>query len=297
LAALPPKGRLAAVRPSDEERAALERVAARRGPPLVVADSRPDFPPDSAPEIPSDAGFLFLGRGAALDGPPPCLVLAADAGALPAHDEATIVAVRLAPAADAPSVGLGVPGVPSADALAAVAALEARSRQERPTEPVHADVGRLLHLLVRAARARRVLEVGTSAGAAAVWLASALPTGGQLVTVERDSAPRQLAQRAVRRAGLADRVDLRLGDAARLLPRLAGPFDLVFLDEEPLDRADDLAAVLPLCAPGALLVSHGAEEHPVELARYAALVRTLPGLSDSIGLSAGGGLLLTRVAA
>jgi predicted O-methyltransferase YrrM len=222
-------------------------------------------------------------------------VLAVAAAPGPFAGLAGVTAV-VVPAGDAPEgprvalAGAGVLPIAVRQSLDRIAEL---SRRTRPLEPVGEDVGRLLYLLVRLIRPRRVLEVGTGAGAAALWLAVTLRRpGGHLVTIERDSARWTMAQRHVREAGLADLVDLRLGEAERVLPRLEGRFDLVFLDEAPEDRAGHLEVLLPRLASGALVVSHGGLRQPAALARVNALLATHPAIAAHYSLAAGDGLAL-----
>jgi predicted O-methyltransferase YrrM len=94
--------------------------------------------------------------------------------------------------------------------------------------------GKLLQVLLRAVNARRVLELGTLGGYSAVWLARALPETGRLITVERDPDRAALALHFIERAGLANRVTVRVGAATELLPDLVeqGPFDAVFIDAD-----------------------------------------------------------------
>lgn len=119
--------------------------------------------------------------------------------------------------------------------------------------------GRLLHSLVRIARPARVLELGCFTGYAAMWMAEALPPGGQLLSLERDERCAAVATRHLREAGLADRVEVRVGDAMDTLsslPRGGAPFDLVFLDADK-QRCTEYCGLLldrGLVAPHALLL-------------------------------------------
>jgi predicted O-methyltransferase YrrM len=136
-----------------------------------------------------------------------------------------------------------------------------------------------------------VLELGTSAGAATLWLASAMArTGGRLVGVERDSARVTLARRALREAGLDAHAEVRVGDAERLIPRLPGPFDLVLFDEAPTEREGHFLALLPSLASGALVLSHGARNNPAALTRFHAQLRAHPALVANATSDLGGGL-------
>lgn len=119
-----------------------------------------------------------------------------------------------------------------------------------PPISVSAPQGRLLHLLVRLTGARRVLEVGTLAGYSAWWLATALPDGGRLVTLERDPHHADVARRNVE--GLP--VDVLVGPAAETLAGLEGPFDLVFVDADKPGNVTYLREALRLSRPGTLIV-------------------------------------------
>ena len=90
-----------------------------------------------------------------------------------------------------------------------------------------AQQGRLLHTLVRMSRATRVLEVGCFTGYAALWMALALPEGGRLVSLERDERAAEVARRHLSSAGVASRVELRVGThAVSCLDALPSPLKL-----------------------------------------------------------------------
>ncbi len=99
---------------------------------------------------------------------------------------------------------------------------------------ISAEEGRLLQVLLKAVAARQVVELGTLGGYSAIWMARALPEDGRLITVEREPRRAELARRYIARAGLGDRVEVRVGEALQLLEPLkaAGPFDAVFIDAD-----------------------------------------------------------------
>jgi predicted O-methyltransferase YrrM len=111
---------------------------------------------------------------------------------------------------------------------------QASTEEGLPQISVSRSEGKLLQVLLRAVNASRVLELGTLGGYSALWMARALPEAGRLITVERDPRRARLAREFIERAGLADRVTVRVGTAAELLPGLAeeGPFDAVFIDAD-----------------------------------------------------------------
>lgn len=136
---------------------------------------------------------------------------------------------------------------------------DAADRAGLPPIAISADTGRLLQVIMRAIGASRVLEVGTLGGYSAIWMARALPTGGRVVTLEREEAHAAFARRHLEAAGVADRVEVRVGQALNLLPALDGEqFDLVFLDadKEPLPTYLDWA--LRLVRPGGAIVADNA---------------------------------------
>ena len=119
---------------------------------------------------------------------------------------------------------------------------------------VSPETGSLLSVLARARGARRVVEVGTAIGFSTLYLARALPADGLLVSFEIDEARHRAAAAYLERAGVGDRVDLRLQDAREGLGSLSGPFELAFLDGVKTQYGEYLEPLLPLLGPRALLV-------------------------------------------
>lgn len=115
------------------------------------------------------------------------------------------------------------------------------------------ETGAFLHVLALASGARRVLEVGTAIGVSTLYLARALPEDGLIVSFEIDEERHRAAQGYLARAGLADRVQLRLQDAREGLRELDGEFDFAFLDGVKAQYGDYLAGVLPHLCPGGVL--------------------------------------------
>lgn len=120
---------------------------------------------------------------------------------------------------------------------------------------VDALTGALLHGLTRAIGATRVLEIGTAIGYSTVWMATALPPDGLLVTLERDHARATTTRAYLAEAGLDDRVNVMIGEADRYLHKLAGPFDLIFQDGDKTSYGPMLDKLAPLLRPGGLLVT------------------------------------------
>jgi predicted O-methyltransferase YrrM len=145
--------------------------------------------------------------------------------------------------------------------VAADPALDATIRDNAaaglPPHDVSPTQGKLLHLLARLQGAHRILEIGTLGGYSTIWLARGLAPGGRLVTLEADPRHAEIARANIARAGLADIVDLRVGRALDLLPRLApdAPFDLVFIDADKPSNPDYLRWALRLSRRGSVIVA------------------------------------------
>jgi len=139
------------------------------------------------------------------------------------------------------------------------AAVRAGIEAGMPEIQVSPPQARMLEILARAVGARRVLEFGTLAAYSTIWLARALPEGGRVVTLEANPGYAEVARDNLERAGLADVVDLRVGPALEVLPKLeaegAGPFDLVFIDADKVHTPDYFAWSLDHVRPGALIVA------------------------------------------
>ena len=138
------------------------------------------------------------------------------------------------------------------------AALEASKAAGLPEINVAPSQGKLLMLLAQAMDARRILEVGTLGGYSTIWLARGLAPGGSLVTLEANADYAKVARSNLARAGVADRVEIRVGRALDTLPQLAadgaGPFDLVFIDADKPPAAEYFQWALKLARPGGIII-------------------------------------------
>lgn len=142
------------------------------------------------------------------------------------------------------------------------AALDAAQRDSEsaglPPIQVTAGEGSLLQILARSLGATRVLEIGTLGGYSTIWLARALPPGGTVTTLELLESHARVARANLERAGVLDRVDVRVGAALETLPQLAAeggrPFDFVFIDADKQNTVPYFDWALTLSRPGALIV-------------------------------------------
>jgi predicted O-methyltransferase YrrM len=138
------------------------------------------------------------------------------------------------------------------------AALEDSARGGLPPINVSPNMGKLLQLLARVQGARTILEIGTLGGYSTIWLARALPVDGHLITVEAEPKHAKIAQANIARAGLADVVELRLGQASDILPQLAaerrGPFDFIFIDADKESNSLYFAWALKFSRRGSVII-------------------------------------------
>ncbi len=179
-----------------------------------------------------------------------------------------------------------------------------------PDIAVSAEVGRLLMMLTAATRGALAVEAGTLAGYSAIWIARGLAPGGRLVTIEREPAHAAFARSQLRRAGVSDRVELRVGEALDELRRLGrelapGSADVVFLDADKKEYPRYFELVRPLIAPGGFLLADNAfgsgswwiddVDHPDRRAmdRFNRAVAADPDY-DSVIVPLGNGVLVAR---
>lgn len=138
------------------------------------------------------------------------------------------------------------------------AALAANRRAGLPEIDVTPLQGLFLELLVRMSGARRVLEIGTLGGYSTLWMARALPEGGTLLSLELDPRHAEVARGNLKAAGVAGRVEVRVGRALDSLDALiaAGsePFDLIFIDADKSGYPGYLDRALKLARPGTVIV-------------------------------------------
>ncbi len=129
-----------------------------------------------------------------------------------------------------------------------------------PQIHISPEQGTMLQLLMRMIGAKRVLEVGSLFGYSAIWMARALPTGGKLVTVELEAKHAEATRANAARAGLQDKIDVRQGDGALLLPQLAAEaqFDMAFIDADKAGYVNYIDHALKLVRKGGLIIGDNA---------------------------------------
>lgn len=135
---------------------------------------------------------------------------------------------------------------------------DAEARGDVPPIHVSPQVGRILQLLVHLRRPRRVVEIGTLVGFSTAYLARALPSGGSIITIEKDAGFAAQARDHLTRLGLIDRVTIEVGDAAEVLSHVDGPVDMVVIDADKRSYPTYLKWAHEHLAPGGVLVADDA---------------------------------------
>ena len=139
------------------------------------------------------------------------------------------------------------------DPALSAALAESQSAGLPPIE-VSAQAAQLLYLMVKISGARRVLEVGTLAGFSTICLARGVGAEGSVVTLEYNPRHAEVAADNLRRAGVADRVEMVAGAALDTLPGLTGDFDLVFIDADKENNAAYVEHAVRLGRPGTVII-------------------------------------------
>ena len=181
------------------------------------------------------------------------------------------------------------------DGLRHDAAESDRLRRRRNLEP---DAAALLSVVVQAMGAVRVLEIGTSNGYSAVWLADAVrPGGGTVTSVDVDAQAQRAAVANLDEAGLSAWVDLVSADGGRVLAELpAESQDVVLLDAERTEYTRWWPHPVRVLRRGGLLVIDNVLSHPDEVAPVLGLIRAEPRLSSAVVPTGKGQLYAVRTA-
>jgi len=147
--------------------------------------------------------------------------------------------------------------IPNDEALNA--AEQSHELENIPLINVSPNQGKLLNLFATLANANKILEIGTLAGYSTIWMAKALPNDGRLISLEVEPRHAEVARKNIDRAGLSGKVEVRVGKAIELLPKLveenAGPFDMIFIDADKPPYAEYFQWALKLSRPGTLIIA------------------------------------------
>jgi len=175
---------------------------------------------------------------------------------------------------------------------AAIRDVEAFVAGRDDANPLPAPAARFVHALVAATRARRCLEIGTSYGYSTLWIAAALPEGGELVTIDREQRKHDYVRGRLADAGLEPGVRFAVGLAREVIPTLAGPFDFVLNDADKEHCRFYFDTLTPRLSPGACFVTDNVLTHPGPLGDFLHYLRGRPDCF-SLPVPLGNGLELT----
>ena len=159
---------------------------------------------------------------------------------------------------------------------------------------VSEEDGKFLRLMIASTGRKRALEIGGASGYSAIWMAQGLrATGGTLVSIEYDAVrARELADN-IKRAGLADVVQVVAGDAFVEIPKLQGTFDFVFLDAWKRDYKKFLEVMLPRLDKGGLFTAHNVVNKRSEMGDFLDAIQRNPSLWTAIVAPSGEGISLS----
>jgi len=164
---------------------------------------------------------------------------------------------------------------------------------------VPASDGKLLYDIIIENNYKNALEIGTSTGHSAIWIAWALSkTGGKLITIEIDEGRHRQALQNFREAGLSEYIDARLADAHKLVKELRGPFDFVFSDADKDWYKNYFVDIDPKLRVGGCFTAHNIYESSRGYRGYGGqavfleYVRSLPNYETTVN-SAGGGVSIS----
>ena len=184
--------------------------------------------------------------------------------------------------------GLLVAEAQSADVVRLLADIKARDRGQLA---VSEEDGRFLRLMVASSGARRALEIGGASGYSAIWIGLGLrDTGGRLVTIEYDPERAKELVANVKRAGLADIVEVVAGDAFKRIPEVQGTFDFVFLDAWKRDYRKFFELVYPRLDRHGLFIAHNVVNKRNEMGDFLEAVQKNPSLWTTIVSPSGEGM-------
>jgi caffeoyl-CoA O-methyltransferase len=151
--------------------------------------------------------------------------------------------------------------------------------------------GRILYDLIIQGNFRNALEIGTSTGHSAIWIAWALSkTGGKLITIEIDKKRYVEAMANFRKAGLTEFIDARLGDAHDLVPGLEGKYDFVFCDADKWWYKNYFMAMEPKITKGGCFVAHNTNMRSADIREFLDYVGNNEGFTTTFESSSRSGI-------
>ena len=138
-------------------------------------------------------------------------------------------------------------------------AIVSLEKENIPQISISANQGKFLQVMAKLVKAKRILELGTLGGYSTIWMARALPGEGKLISLELDPKHAAVAQKNIIDAGVADKVEIRIGKGLDLLKRMIEekeqPFDMIFIDADKPPYAEYFRLALKLSGPGTLIIA------------------------------------------
>jgi caffeoyl-CoA O-methyltransferase len=154
--------------------------------------------------------------------------------------------------------------------------------------------GKVLYDLIVKNNYQKAVEIGTSTGHSAIWIAWALSkTGGKLITIEIDEGRYKTALENFKKAGLSDFIDARLADAHQLVEELKGPFDFVFSDADKDWYKNYFTALAPKLEIGGCFTAHNAASNWGGIKEFLDYVQSLPNFDTTIDRSSSAGISIS----
>ena len=155
--------------------------------------------------------------------------------------------------------------------------------------------GKILYDLVLKNNYKKAVEVGTSTGHSAIWIAWALSkTGGRLITIEIDEDRYNRALANFKEAGLSEYIDARLADAHELVEKLEGPFDFVFVDADKDWSKNYFTALAPKLEVGGRFTAHNARNTGMKgISEFLDYVKGLPNFKTTIDTTSSSGISIS----
>jgi len=155
--------------------------------------------------------------------------------------------------------------------------------------------GKVLYDVILKNRYTKAIEIGTSTGLSAIWIAWALSkTGGKLITIEIDEGRHKKALANFREAGLSEYIDARLADAHDLVKKLEGPFDFVFSDADKDWYKNYFIALAPKLEVGGCFTAHNASNTGMAgIREFMDYVKSLPNFKTTIDTTSRAGISIS----
>ncbi len=133
-------------------------------------------------------------------------------------------------------------------------AIKNSKKHNLPPIQINAVIGRMLYLQAKSINAKNILEIGTLGAYSTIWLAKALPKDGKIVTIEHNSSYAAVAQENIEHAKLENKVELKIGEALEVLPKIKQTFDFFFIDAHKEEYIQYVEHAIQLSKPGSVII-------------------------------------------